>query len=159
MNEHNISNLTAFSTSGGCGCKLDPDYLKKIIGESINSKLNKISKYLKKNKSDYLFISAPENVAWTLNIRGKDGPNTPMPNSRLIVSKTKKIYLIANKMKCKKIINQKIINSNQIIDLSEILKLKGDSFIIDENTCSIYFENLIKSKFKIKKKTRSNLSF
>ena len=34
MNEHNISNLTAFSSSGGCGCKLDPDYLKKIIGES-----------------------------------------------------------------------------------------------------------------------------
>ena len=125
---------------------------KNIVGESQNSKLTKISRYLKKNKSDYLFISAPENVAWTLNIRGKDGPNAPMPNSRLIVSKTKKIYLIANKIKCKKIINQKIINSNQIIDLSEILKLKGDSFIIDENTCSIYFENLIKSKFKIKKK-------
>ncbi len=125
---------------------------KNIVGESQNSKLAKVSRYLKKNKSDYLFISAPENVAWTLNIRGKDGPNTPMPNSRLIVSKTKKIYLIANKMKCKKLINQKIINSNQIIDLSEILKLKGDSFIIDENTCSIYFENLIKSKFKIKKK-------
>ncbi len=125
---------------------------KNIVGETRNSKLTKVSRYLKKNKSDYLFISAPENVAWTLNIRGKDGPNAPMPNSRLIVSKTKKIYLIANKIKCKKIINQKIINSNQIIDLSEILKLKGDSFIIDENTCSIYFENLIKSKFKIKKK-------
>jgi Xaa-Pro aminopeptidase len=87
-----------------------------------------------------------------LNIRGKDGPNTPMPNSRLIVSKTKKIYLIANKIKCKKLINQKIINSNQIIDFNEISKLKGNSFIIDENTCSIYFENLIKSKFKIKKR-------
>ena len=35
-----------------------------------NSKINKISKYLKKNKSDYLFVSAPENVAWILNIRG-----------------------------------------------------------------------------------------
>jgi len=35
-----------------------------------------------------------------------------------------------------------------------ILKLKGNSFIIDENTCSIYFENLIKSKFKIKKKDK-----
>ena len=125
---------------------------KNIVGESQNSKLTKVSKYLKKNKSDYLFISAPENVAWTLNIRGKDGPNTPMPNSRLIVSKTKKIYLIANKIKCKKLINQKIINSNQIIDFNEISKLKGNSFIIDENTCSIYFENLIKSKFKIKKK-------
>ena len=125
---------------------------KNIVGESQNSKLTKVSRYLKKNKSDYLFISAPENVAWTLNIRGSDGPNTPMPNSRLIVSKTKKIYLIANKIKCKKLIYQKIINSNQIIDFNEISKLKGNSFIIDENTCSIYFENLIKSKFKIKKK-------
>ncbi len=125
---------------------------KNIVGESQNSKLLKVSRYLKKNKSDYLFISAPENVAWTLNIRGKDGPNTPMPNSRLIISKTKKIYLIANKIKCKKLINHKIINSNQIIDFNEISKLKGNSFIIDENTCSIYFENLIKSKFKIKKR-------
>ena len=125
---------------------------KNIVGESQSSKLNKISKYLKKNKSDYLFISAPENVAWTLNIRGKDGPNTPMPNSRLIVSKTKKIYLIAKKIKCKKLINNKILNSNQIIDIEKILKFKGNSFIIDENTCSVYFENLIKSKFKIKKR-------
>ena len=31
-------------------------------------------------------------------------------------------------------------------NLNKILKLKGDNFIIDENTCSIYFENLIKSK-------------
>ena len=129
---------------------------KNIVGESQNSKLTKVSRYLKKNKSDYLFISAPENVAWTLNIRGKDGPNTPMPNSRLIVSKTKKIYLIANKIKCKKLINQKIINPNQIIDLNEILKLKDDNFIIDENTCSIYFENLIRSKFKKKKKDKTN---
>ncbi len=125
---------------------------KKIVGESRNSKLDKISKYLKKNKSDYLFISAPENVAWTLNIRGKDGPNTPMPNSRLIVSKTKKIYLIAKKMKCKKLIVDKIIKSDQVIDIEEILKLNGNSFIIDENTCSVYFENIIKSKFRIKKK-------
>ena len=125
---------------------------KNIVGESKNSKLNKISKYLKKNKSDFLFVSAPENVAWTLNIRGKDAPNTPMPNSRLIVSKTKKIYLIAKKIKCKKIIKNKIINSNQIIDIEEISKLKGNNFIIDQNTCSIYFENLIKSKFKIIKK-------
>ena len=75
-----------------------------------------------------------------------------MPNSRLIVSKAKKIYLMANKIKCKKLISKKILKSNQIIDIKEISKLKGNSFIIDENTCSIYFENLIKSKFKIKKK-------
>ena len=125
---------------------------KNIVGETKNSKLNKISEYLKKNKSDYLFISAPENVAWTLNIRGRDDPNTPMPNSRLIVGRKKKIYLIANKTKSKKLINHKIINSNQIMDIKEISKLKGSSFIIDENTCSVFFENLIKLKFKIKRK-------
>ena len=52
---------------------------QNIVGESVNSKINKISKYLKKNKSDYIFISAPENVAWILNIRGCDGPNSQFP--------------------------------------------------------------------------------
>ena len=63
---------------------------KNIVGEDSNSKLSKISKYLRSNKSDYIFISAPENVAWIMNIRGKDVPNSPLPNCRLIISKTKK---------------------------------------------------------------------
>ena len=66
---------------------------KDIVGESCNSKINKIAKYLKKNRCDYLFVTAPENVAWVLNIRGKDIPNVPMPNSRLIISKNKEILL------------------------------------------------------------------
>ena len=126
---------------------------KNIVGESINSKLDKISKYLKKKKSDYIFISAPENVAWILNIRGGDGPNSPMPNSRLIISKTKKIFLISKIKKCKKLFREKIIKSNEFIDTKEfpkkILNLKGKSFIIDSSSCSIFYEDIIKSKFKI----------
>ena len=126
---------------------------KNIVGESVNSKINKISKYLKKNKSDYIFISAPENVAWILNIRGNDIPNSPIPNSRLIISKTKKIFLISKFNKCKKIIKDKVIKKNQFLDIDEfpkkILKLKGKNFIVDNKSCSIFFENLIKSKFKI----------
>ena len=129
---------------------------KNIVGESCNSKLNKISKYLKKNKSDYLFVSAPENVAWILNIRGKDSPNSPVPNSRLIISKTKKIFLISKIQKAKKLIKKKIIRLNELIDINDfpdkILQLKGNNFIVDNKSCSIYFENIIKSKFKIKKK-------
>ena len=126
---------------------------KSIVGESINSKLNKITKYLKKNKSDYIFISAPENVAWTLNIRGGDGPNSPIPNSRLIVSKSKKILLISNLKKCKQLLKNKIIKKNEFLDVrtlpSKILHLKGKNFIVDDKSCSIFYENLIKSKFKI----------
>jgi len=129
---------------------------KNIVGESCNSKINKISKYLKKNKSDYLFVSAPENVAWILNIRGKDSPNSPVPNSRLIISKTKKIFLISKIQKAKKLIKKKIIRLNELIDINDlpdkILQLKGNNFIVDDKSCSIYFENIIKSKFKIKKK-------
>ena len=129
---------------------------KNIVGESINSKLNKITKYLKKNKSDYIFISAPENVAWTLNIRGGDGPNSPIPNSRLIVSKSKKILLISNLKKCKQLLKNKIIKKDEFLDIhtlpSKILHLKGKNFIVDDKSCSIFYENLIKSKFKIIKR-------
>jgi len=91
---------------------------KKIVGESHSSKINKISKFIKKNNSDYIFISAPENVAWILNIRGGDSPNSPTPNSRLIISKTKKIYLISKIQKTKKIIKKKIIKVNDVIDIN-----------------------------------------
>jgi len=129
---------------------------KEIVGESYTSKINKISKYLKKNKSDYLFISAPENVAWILNIRGGDGPNSPVPNCRLIISKNKKIFIISKIQKVKNLIKTKMINLNELIKVKEfskkILQLKGNNFIIDSKSCSIYFENIIKSKFKIIKR-------
>ena len=129
---------------------------KNIVGESHVSKINKISKFLRKNKSDYLFISAPENVAWILNIRGGDGPNSPVPNCRLIISKNKKIYLISNYKKSKNLIKEKKIKSNELIHIKDfpkkILQLKGNNFIVDNSSCSIYFEKIIKSKFNIIKR-------
>ena len=129
---------------------------KEIVGESSKSKINKIAKYLKENKSDYLLVSAPENVAWILNIRGGDGPNSPVPNSRLIISKTKKIFLISKIYKTEKLIKDKIIKSKEVIDVNkfhqEIVKLNGKNFIIDNKSCSIFYEDIIKSKFRIVKR-------
>ena len=129
---------------------------KNIVGELFNSKILKIKNYLKLNKADYLFVSAPENVAWLLNIRGYDNPNSPIPNARLIINKNKKIFLIAKKNNLKKIIKEKIIDKGNIIDIKNlpnlIYKLKGKKFIIDNKSCSIFYENIIKSKFKILKK-------
>tara|TARA_B100000035_G_scaffold146694_1_gene124984 strand:- start:9785 stop:11479 length:1695 start_codon:yes stop_codon:yes gene_type:complete len=129
---------------------------KKITGESSKSKIKRISDFLKKNKSDFIFISAPENVAWILNIRGKDIPNSPIPNARLIVTKTKKIFLICEIKKCRILIKNKILNSQQIIKTNEfskkIFNLMGKNFIIDEDSCSIFYENIIKSNFNINKR-------
>jgi len=129
---------------------------KNIVGESHQSKISKISSYLKLNKADYLFVSAPENVAWLLNIRGYDNPNSPIPNARLIIDKNKKLFFIAQKNNSKKIIKQKKISKNQLKDIKDLAnlinKLSGKNFIIDNNSCSIFYENIIKSKFKILKK-------
>ncbi len=128
----------------------------QVVGESHLSKLKKISNFLKENKSNYLFISAPENVAWLLNIRGYDNPNSPIPNSRMIVDDKKKIYLIADSNKTKKIINDKKIKKNQVIEPKNfekfLDKFKKGTVIIDNKTCSIFYENLLKKRFKISKK-------
>ena len=128
----------------------------KIVGENNKSKINKIVNYLKKNKADNLFVTAPENVAWILNIRGGDGPNSPVPNSRLIIHKSKKIFLITEPQKAKNLIKEKIINKDQLIATSnlpkKILTFSGKNFIIDNKSCSVFYENIIKSKFKIIKR-------
>ena len=126
---------------------------KSIIGESHQSKIKKIINFIKSNKADYLFVSAPENVAWLLNIRGHDNPNSPIPNCQLIIGKNKKFFLITNKENAKKIIKEKKIRLNQLIDSNNfkhlINKIKEGKFIIDNKTCSIFYEKIIRSKFNI----------
>jgi Xaa-Pro aminopeptidase len=126
---------------------------KNITGETHQSKISKITNFLKSNNADYLFISAPENIAWLLNIRGYNNPNSPIPNARLIIGKNKNLFLITKKNNTKTIIKEKKINKSQIINIEDIPKLinnlKGKNFIIDNKTCSIFYEDIIKSKFKI----------
>ena len=128
----------------------------KVAGESFKSKINKIRNILKLNKTDYLFVSAPENVAWVLNIRGSDNPNSPIPNCRLIIGKNKELFLITQKEKVSKIIKDRKLSKKQIINPKKfehlIKKLKGKKFIIDPLSCSVFNENIIKSKFKISNK-------
>ena len=124
----------------------------KVAGESIKSKLKKLTKFMSKKKIDNIFISAPENVSWLLNLRGYDNPNSPIPNSRLIVTKNNKVYILCSRDKIQNIINKMPIKLNHFEEkdfYNILLKLKGKNFLIDENSCSVFFEKLISSKFKI----------
>jgi len=128
---------------------------KSVVGESHHSKISKVVKFIKSNNADYLFVSAPENVAWLLNIRGYDSPSSPIPNARLIISKNKKIYLITKKSNTKTIIKEKKINAKYIVDennLSNLFyQLEEGNFIIDNKSCSILYEDIIKKRFKLLK--------
>ncbi len=130
---------------------------ERVTGENHKSKIKKIVKELKYYKSDYMFISAPENVAWLLNIRGYDSPYSPIPNCRVIVANDKKIFLVVNKNKISNIIKKKNYRNIKIIDPSNfksfIKNLKGKNFTIDQLTCSVENENIIRSRFDIIGKT------
>ena len=123
----------------------------KVVGESVNSKINKLILNLKKNKIDNIFISAPENVAWLLNLRGKDNPYSPIPNCQIILTKNKKIYFFSSKNKIVKIKNQypyKNFNFSDFNEFSSLInELTGKYFSIDSSTCSVFNESIIKSKF------------
>ena len=126
----------------------------KVVGESVNSKINKLILNLKKNKIDNIFISAPENVAWLLNLRGKDNPYSPIPNCQIILTKNKKIYFFSSKNKIVKIKNQYPYKNFNFSDFNEftslINELTGKYFSIDSSTCSVFNESIIKSKFNCK---------
>tara|TARA_B100000963_G_scaffold265250_1_gene233450 strand:+ start:2221 stop:3918 length:1698 start_codon:yes stop_codon:yes gene_type:complete len=125
----------------------------KIVGESYLEKINRVSNILKKRKVDYLFISAPENVAWLLNIRGHDNPNSPIPNCRLLLNKNGNFFIVSEKKKLINLIKEKKITNNQIINSKKLTnffdKIKKGRFIIDNKTCSLFYRNSLMSKHKI----------
>ena len=127
---------------------------KDIVGQSVNLKINKVIKFIKKKNIDNIFISAPENVAWLLNLRGKDHPNSPIPNCKLILTKSKKIFFFScpkKILKIKRIKDYKKLQYSKYENFEKIVKnLKGKSFSIDKLSCSIFNENIIKSFFEIK---------
>ena len=126
----------------------------KISGEKTSSKINKLIKKMKYQNIDNIYISAPENVAWLLNIRGKDNPNSPIPNCKIILTKQKKIFFFSCPKKIRLIKKNKdykdfifctYANFSNIVN-----ELNGKKFCIDSSTCSVSNENIIKNLFNIK---------
>jgi Xaa-Pro aminopeptidase len=122
------------------------------IDESYKLKINKIFSKLKKNGADYQFITASENNAWLLNIRGSDTKYTPIPNSYILLDKKKNIKFFCDLKKISTSFKKKFnkIEFINIKDTGEILSnIYKKKFIIDKNTCSIFFENIILKNNKI----------
>ena len=127
-----------------------------ITGESIDSKIKRLKKIIKRIGIDNLFISSNENVCWLLNIRGKDLPNSPLANFQAIFTIKKEIFLFGNIKKLRNVKKEKLNKKIKFFEKNEFWKilnsLKGNSFCIDNKTCSVLNENLINSKFIIKKR-------
>ena len=125
---------------------------KNSIGDNYKSKITKIISYLKKNNLDYQFITASENCAWLLNIRGGDSKYTPIPHCYILIKKNKNIKLFCDLKKISLAFKNNF-KEIKFLDISKTVKIleqiKKKSFIVDKNTCSVYFENLILKNNKI----------
>ena len=127
----------------------------KNVGQNYKAKLNIVNSILRKRKISKLLITAPENIAWLLNIRGKDSEYSPLPNCHAIVDSEKKITLFVNMKKIdkkfkryfKKILNY--VEPSHLINYLEKLSYK-ESFLIDKYSCSFFYKKLIEKKFNFK---------
>ncbi len=127
---------------------------KKSFGESYKSKINKISTFLKKKGADFQFITASENNAWLLNIRGEDSKYSPIPYCYILIDKYKNILFFSDLKK----ITLDLKNFYKGIKFAEIktaskilLGIKKKNFVIDKNTCSFFFEKIISQNNRILK--------
>ena len=94
---------------------------KKDVGQSSQEKIVKVKSVLLKNKADYLLVTAPENVAWILNIRGYDSAFSPIPNARLLINSKGDIDLFSQLKKVTKI-KKKISEKIEFHDENKIEK-------------------------------------
>jgi len=122
---------------------------KKNTGISSEEKILEVKKFFNKNKVDYLLVTAPENIAWILNIRGHDSTFSPIPNARLLMNKNGDIHFFANPKKItmiKKSLPKKIIfhEENKIEKI--LTNLYKNKIFLDSLSCSIYYRNLLKKK-------------
>ena len=122
------------------------------VGENYKSKINKIVFELKKKNIDFKFITASENNAWLLNIRGNDSIYTPIPHSYILMNKKGNLSFFCDLKKILPSFKEKF-RTIKFIDISStdkiLSKINKKKFIIDKNTCSIYFENIILENNKI----------
>jgi len=124
----------------------------KNSGNSSKNKIRKLLKVLTKNKVNLQFITAPENIAWLLNLRGSDSDFSPIPNCYLILDSKNKVYLFCDLKKINKKL-KKDLKDVIIIDINYIeqfiLKIKNKTVQLDISSCSIFFKNILKKKNKI----------
>ena len=127
--------------------KITPFFILKenITGESRKLKINKVKKFLIKKKLNLLFITSPENIAWLLNLRGKDCKYSPIPNCRVLLDTQGRIILFTKDKKVKKI--RKYLKDINIIDENQmdgfLSNIKNKKIFVDVNTCSIHFKSIM----------------
>ena len=125
---------------------------RKNAGATTEKKITRVKNILLKNNADHLLVTAPENVAWILNIRGYDTSYSPIPNARLLISNKGEINLFTNPkklIKIKKILKNKVRIHKETKIENILFHLSRKSIWLDSLSCSFYYKNILSKKNKV----------
>lgn len=125
----------------------------KFHGTKVSDKIKSVTKIIKKQQAQYLFVSSNESICWLLNLRSNDLPYTPIFMSRLIISASGKCFLFANIKSSIKFSKQIKIHQIEPKFLTSFLSntVSSQKIIADPRTLpSNIYQSLKKLKSKIK---------
>jgi len=110
---------------------------EKYAKMSLLEKVKTIREKMALEKADHFIESSLDNIAWILNIRGRDIPISPVSVSHLIVSKDKISYFVDKRKVDKKVMDYFKVNGVDLYDYEAI-----NSFIKKEmnNKCAVMFD-------------------
>ena len=125
----------------------------KFHGTKVSDKIKSVTKIIKKQQAQYLFVSSNESICWLLNLRSNDLPYTPIFMSRLIISASGECFLFANIKSSIKFSKQIKIHQIEPRFLTSFLSntVSSQKIIADPRTLpSNIYQSLKKLKSKVK---------
>lgn len=136
--------------------KLDLQY----AGESAQDKIAKVAEKIKENNAYGLVVSALDEVAWLLNLRGSDIQYNPVFYAYAVVTSAGDVTLYADYERfdstvssylsdCKVAVKPYLSFWSNIVTLSKELSVKGQSFILDTGIASWEIIRLLKCKYQL----------
>lgn len=126
----------------------------KYAGKSRTEKLAEVRKEMQKLNSGYYLLSSLDDVAWLLNIRGGDVPNTPVVTAYVLISQTGcRLFIDRSKVNddVKKELEADFI---EVLDYESIEKaissLKGEgSILMDPEKTNVWLYKSVPEAYEI----------
>ena len=125
----------------------------KYAGESAENKIARIRQALRERHVEGMLISALDDIAWTLNLRGTDTHCNPVVVSYLLISQNK-VTLFINPIKLTEDVRDYLASIGVSTDADEnvgrgLLKYSGYNILMDPNETSYTLYNIYGDRPKV----------
>lgn len=130
----------------------------QYAGSSVQEKSAVLAKELEQKQADAVILTAPESIAWLLNIRGGDVPNTPFAHSFAIFHQNQQIDWLIDQRKVSIQVQQQLAPTIQLHPISLLrttmdqLGRQRKTIMVDPDiTAEWFFDRLEKAGAIVKK--------